>query len=97
MRRGILVRALLSLALVVFGVVSPFVWASTAETWLEGIHDAESDDLVQATVSVEGVVGCPAQPIGHVTVTALVPSTDDSAPTPCGVPPRPSRAPPLAA
>ncbi len=28
-------------------LLTPFVWASTAETWTHGIYDYESDDILQ--------------------------------------------------
>ena len=30
-------------------ILTPLVWASTAETWTNGIYDYESDDVVQVT------------------------------------------------
>ena len=56
-RRWAPARVLLSLLIVVLGVVGPFFWASTADSWVEGIDDAESDNVLQAVVSVAGVGG----------------------------------------
>ncbi len=33
--------------LVALLLLTPFVWASTAETWTHGIYDYESDDILQ--------------------------------------------------
>ena len=35
-------------------ILTPLVWASTAETWTNGIYDYESDDVVQ--VVAQGTV-----------------------------------------
>jgi hypothetical protein len=44
------IRALLGPLL----ILTPLVWAATAETWTNGIYDYESDDVVQ--VVVQGTV-----------------------------------------
>ncbi len=40
-------RAPITALLVAVLLLTPFVWASTAETWTHGIYDYESDDILQ--------------------------------------------------
>ena len=41
------VARLITVVLVCLLILAPVVWASTAETWIHGIYDYESDDVVQ--------------------------------------------------
>lgn len=43
-------------------LLTPFVWASTAETWTHGIYDYESDDILQI-VGHNDVAAVPSHPI----------------------------------
>jgi hypothetical protein len=95
-RRWAPASALLALLIILLGVVSPFVWASTADFWVAGIHDAESDNVVQAVVSVEGVVEhFPTRPIGAAAVVPFVRPADGGAPLRYALSALAPRAPPL--
>jgi len=43
-------------------ILTPLVWASTAETWTSGIYDYESDDVVQV-VAQANVAAVHSKPI----------------------------------
>ncbi len=43
-------------------VLTPLVWASTAETWTNGIYDYESDDVIQV-IAQHNVAAVHSKPI----------------------------------
>jgi hypothetical protein len=78
-------------------VLTPWVYASTAETWTDGIYDAESDELAQATRPADGVVErLPWLAVGPVLAVVRADAPPDDARVPsCSFHAAANRAPPL--
>jgi hypothetical protein len=90
-------RAGLILTLVVLIVLTPVVWASTAETWTDGIYDYEFDSTIHAAVGSAATVQCaPILDLRQAsTVLGLVTLPPEVAIERNALPPIPARAPPL--
>jgi hypothetical protein len=93
-------RLVRSLCLLIAAVVvmTPFVWASTGDAWIEGIHDAETDGVFHAVVSTQGVApDALLYTFGHIqVVSTAIPPSDEAAATTVVIAARRTRAPPLA-
>jgi len=83
--------------LVVLVVLTPVVWAGTAETWTDGIYDYESDTMIQATIGFAATVQrAPILDLRKVsTVLGLVTLPPEALIERNTHPPVPARAPPL--
>jgi hypothetical protein len=73
-------RRLFALApfLVGLAILTPVIYALTAETWTEGIFDAESDGSVLVAKCSDIAIECtPLEAAGSVPIAVAVPSTVD--------------------
>jgi hypothetical protein len=89
--------AMSSLTLVALIVLTPVVWASTAETWTDGIYDYEAEGTVQVAVDSVATVDCaPIPDLGPAAlVLGLVTLLPEVSIHGNALPPVPARAPPL--
>ncbi len=60
-------------------VLVPFVTASTADAWIDGIQDSESDNVLSGVASLDSIVACTVTlAVGYApVVVALLPPVDE--------------------
>ncbi len=79
-------------------LLTPFVWASTAETWTHGIYDYESDDILQI-VGHNDVAAVPSDPSpnfdGSLVIVGRLALPDRTSAIDVALPAAQTRGPPL--